>query len=263
MFLPNSESSPEQNESTSVDTNILEAKQAASRSLMKKPQSWTGPIQNQAPSLIKNLFESNDTFATTLLVLAWDLFGPEVQEWDPDIFTIEIAAETGAHITPYNKDKLAAALLLLSRDDFFHNIEMFIRICNVLSGQPAIWDDFDPADAFEVAWGINEALFIHPPENPEDPFSAEIKGYIRFVTENEGFLRPVDVLQYGYIGVDKPDILFNFRSDPETYMAFWQAAHKDEEDFLADLRQRWSDLFRQLASLPLRNGKFDYATLQS
>lgn len=203
---------------------------------------------------LRQLFEGDDSFASSLLVAVWDLFGPECQDWDIDIFAIEIPAATGAHLSEDAKDKLAAAMFLLGRDDFYHDVDVFVNICNVLSGSGSTWTDFDPADAFEVAWGINEAMLIYPPTNPEDPFSEEIKGYIRRVTESEGFSHPPDVLKLGYTGHQRPDPLASLADNPVAYEAFAKNKYQETQDFLADLEQRWAALIQQIMQLPIRNG---------
>lgn len=216
--------------------------------------SVDAPHTELAYMKLRRLFGGDDSFASSLLLAVWDLFGPECQDWDIDIFSIEIPAATGAQLSEDARDKLAAAMFLLGRDDFYHDIDAFVNICNVLSGSGPIWTDFDPADAFEVAWGINEAMLIYPPSNPEDPFSEEIKGYIRQVTEAEGFPYPPDVLKLGYVGHSIADPLSTLADDPVAYEAFSKNQHQETEDFIIDLQQRWEKLLQQIMQLPIRNG---------
>jgi hypothetical protein len=224
------------------------------KSLLPQLGSQTYRPSETRNAKLKRLYEDPDSFATPLLVASWDLFGPELQEMDPEAIRLEIRIETGAEIVPENLSQLMAALTLLMDDSFYTSLPMFIQICNTLSGfveDPLV---FDLADAYDVAWGINEALLISPPENPQKPFSDEIMAYIRAVTKDAAVTYPVDVLSIAFPEHEFPDPAFGLVDNPEMYQAVRQAREETSSDLEQWLRQQWMLLFQQLAELPIENG---------
>jgi hypothetical protein len=148
-------------------------------------------------------WENPKSFATTLVHLFHDEYfdprdppGENCYTWHPGTILLEIRDDFGVELPRASFDRLMAGIQLVTSDAFYKNAPTFVDLCNVLAGglyDPATWD---PADATECAWGITEAMLLAPPDDDdEEPFSAEIRGYLGAVLDEEGILDPPDVLR--------------------------------------------------------------------
>lgn len=208
---------------------------------------------------IPQLLADSDTFATTLFMILVDAFGYEplgdAQEepWTQETVAYELKMEYGVAMPQGNVDKLMAAIVLVTTDKFYCELQSFIWICNVLADDEFTPGVFDPADAREMAWGITEAAFLWPPDQDE-PFSDEIRGYIGFVVNQEGIVDPPDVLRLGILPQGLADPLDVVSDDPEMYAAFYANKQSRSQEITDLLRSQLAALFGQLEALPLRNG---------
>jgi hypothetical protein len=188
--------------------------------------------------------------ATPLVLLYYDTFGARGFSWDPEVIKDEVELTAGLELPRGNLHRLLAGITLRTTDRFYRHLDSFVALCNVLSG-----DHFDPsrpdeADAFEVAWGITEALILAPPGQDlgEEPFADSVCQYVRAAAEDEGLLEPPDVLRLG--GVPEP-----FRSDdPAEEAEVLAAARARAADLRAALRDRLELLLGQVEALPLEHG---------
>ena len=140
----------------------------------------------------KKWWNEPGAYATTLLTLFHDAFvagqDNELEEegghrtpyqWDPETIIAEVESEFGVEVHPVCRDKLLAAIVLLTTDLFYSDVRIFIEICNVLSGDTFDPSTFDPAEPVECAWGMTEGMLIAHPDRPHEPFSREIVEYVR------------------------------------------------------------------------------------
>lgn len=204
-----------------------------------------------------------ETYATTLLLLYGDAvyFSAETKEeaakafseWDPETIIREVMDDFDVVPHPVCKDKLLAAICVMSTDGFFQDLPTFINICNVLSGSTLDPTVFDPADPYECAWGITEAVLIGQPEDKENPFSQDILRYLRKACEDEGILNPPDVLALG----GRPRIDFPYPDDAEALQDFLRTSSERSESVKRSLRQSLWELTHQIAQLELRTGSID------
>jgi hypothetical protein len=171
---------------------------------------------------------------------------------------MEVRDTFGVELPQTNFNKLMAAVEIVTTDVFYNDLPAFIRLCNVLYNGTLDIEQFDPADAAEISWGITEALLLWPPDpDDEEPFAEDILAYIGEVVKDEGIMLPPDVLRLG-IGLDDSlwdQVQGEFSDDPE----MWEAIHQKEtdktDDINATIKQRLTALLRILDSLPLANGK--------
>ena len=212
----------------------------------------------------KALLLDQDTFATTMLVLAVDLFGmeclgdkedPDRGPWHPSTFRSMLEEHFGVQIPQANLDKLMAAVTIVTTDLFFTKADRFIVLANILAGdefEPGVWEK---ADSVECAWAITEALILDPPDegNPE-PFADDIRRYIGFVLRDEGYVTPPDVLKIAIDGDFSDRVRFNFSDDPEMFEGIYAVQQGKTQEVEAVLRDCLLGLSQQLELLPVREG---------
>ena len=201
---------------------------------------------------IQQLLTGPETYATTLLVLALDHYGPEMLEWHPQTLQLEFADDFGVQLPQQNLHKLMAAITILTTDRFERSLPSFIWLCNVLADDTLDPTVFDIATAEEMAWGITEALLINPPES-EQHFSDEIRWYIGFMLDEEGVVDPPDVLRLA-LRQRLTDPLDDFVDDPEMYAALYTSQQAKSQEIETMLREQLTQLIKQLESLPLTTG---------
>jgi hypothetical protein len=212
--------------------------------------------RNRRASIARALGDEQ-SFATTLLVIVADEYGLEAfsgsEAWHPTTLRMEVLESFGVEMPPINGDKLAAAIDIVTSDNFFRRLTVFNTYCNVLSGTPPDFTSFDPADIYEVAWGLTEALLLSPAEEDEEPFADEIRHYIGRLVSDAGLLEPPDILRLGIIEPrydTMPD-------DPDGFADAFKMQAEDSEEVTVWLRERVTLLADQLGSLVLDNGSTD------
>src|SRR4051812_29132260 len=135
---------------------------------MPYPHQITAPPREKLQPAAQRVLQDPESYATTLLVLLVDRFGTEALSWAPETIRTEMASEYGVALPPACFDRLMAAVTVITTDYFYKSLTRFIDLCNVLSFggtfDPSV---FDPADPYECAWGISEALLLSPPEEDE------------------------------------------------------------------------------------------------
>jgi len=212
----------------------------------------------------KNLLEDRDTFATVLLVLVLDLWGyeclfdkedPERGPWHPTTFKSMLEEHFGVNLPKCNLDKLMAAITIKTTDMFFKNVDRFIVLANILSGDEFDPNTFEKADSVECAWAITEALLLEPPTQEEpETFCEEIRRYIGFVLRDEGYITPPDILKIAIDGDFKEHVRYNFSDDPEMFAGIYAIQKEKTEEVEKVLHSSLLELHRQLGLLQLNEG---------
>lgn len=219
-------------------------------------------MPNAAPSKllvssqkIREALQSENTFATVLLGLAAHVYGDDFIKWSPDTLLMEFQDDFNAELPQVNVDKLNAAIALLTTDRFYNSTPDFIDLCNALAGTPLNLNMFDPADSYEMTWGILEAKIIW---SEPIPFSQEILGYIETTLEEEGLIRSPKLLE---------PIVPSYKLDVDQTLfdedaAMFAAAYQTQQAKTADIDQAvfaaLQALVSQLEDLHLLDG--DVAT---
>lgn len=214
------------------------------------------PIKSEtrADQKLREVLTDTDTYASVLITILIDKFGTECLEWAPETIRLEIHDEFQCKVPDDNLDKIMAAISLLVTDDFYQNLPRFVYLCNCLAGSGFDPLVFDPADSWEIAWAITEAMMLAPPEDLENAFSDEIRRYIGETLKYEGIIRPPDILGIAIIEGHVPDPAAAFADDPELYADFWNNQQSHSDEITTMLRENLQDLLRQVSSLPLSNG---------
>ena len=200
----------------------------------------------------RKLLQSRDTYATPLVVILMDTYGPESLQWDAETIRMELQSDFNLQLARGILDRLMAGIAILTSDRFFKLTPDFIMLCNVLSGSTFDPTTFDPADAEECAWGISEAMLLNPPEE-DDPFSPEICRYIGVVLDQEGIMVPPDVLKIA-VRPEAANMQGDFADDPVMFNAIFDMERSKTDEINAIIREGVQALLRQLSSLVLENG---------
>jgi hypothetical protein len=214
---------------------------------------------------LSKMVTNEETMATPLLLVFADTFEDEFPadendenespfDWDPATILQEMEEHFG-DLPQGNFDRLMMAIAISKTDRFYHDLDFFLKACNVLAGHPLNPDHFDPAHAFECAWGIVEGCLIEPPEHPDSPFSEEIVSYMARMLDEEGIVHPPGLLQLK----DRSQNLVTkiqetFADDPETYDHIVRTQQDKIRLLNEGLRDRMSEYSAQMEQLPLKHG---------
>jgi len=179
--------------------------------------------------------------------------------WSPETIRRQIEQDFALDLPKVSLDKIMAGITILTTNYFYKDVVRFIEICNILAGDDFQPDEFDPADAGEILWGILESSLLWPPDDdPEDTeFSPEIRGYIENVLRVEGIVDPPDVLRLGVTAGAADKMRADWADDPEMFQAIWEVQQGHTDDLKQMLRQNLEEFAMQLQLLPLNEGKKD------
>lgn len=189
------------------------------------------------------------------MTLVIEQYSTEALKWAPQTLMLEFKDDFRAEVPQVNMDKLLAATNLLTTQDFFQRLPRFIKTCNVLSGSEMRPHVFDPATAYECAWGMTEALLLRPPEeNEEDLFSLEIRYYLGEVLSDEGIRTPPDLLRIAIYPTRSGEADFEGALDPEAFAMEFQVQEDRGKEIKEAVRSKLMALMEELESLPLHDG---------
>lgn len=205
---------------------------------------------------IRSVLTDPKSFATTLLVAVWDRYGPDLTSWSPTTVLMELNQDFSMEMPKPNFDRLMAAVSLVTSDEYYVNLPAFIRLSNIFSGDAFDPLVFDPADCDEMAWGITEAMLLHPSENPE-PFSDDIRWYMGYMLDIEGVMNPPDVLRLALRDKVRENIPTEYADDPEMFQAMWSSQNDRSEEIKRIVKTNLQELLRQVTTLPLVYGDVD------
>lgn len=216
----------------------------------------TGQQQAQAQAhrqTAKQLLLDPDTYATTLLILLVDTYGLEVAQWTPQAIALQVTDDFGVELPKTAVDRIMAGITLVTTNYFYKSLSRFIDICNVLSGSDFDPGVFDPADSYEMAWAITEALLLSPPEEPE-PFTDDIRHYITAMLADEGYVTPPDILRLAIGGDLAEQVRFNFADDPEMFQGIYANQQSKTAEVKDVIKDGLAAMLNQIAQLPLKTG---------
>jgi hypothetical protein len=192
-----------------------------------------------------------------------DTYGTEGFDWAGETIRMEVEDDFDVKLPRPNFDRLMTAIALIKTDDFYQSLPDFINFCNILSGDSYDPRHWDPADAFEVAWGLSEAMLIHPPEDDE-PFTDEIRAYIGEVLDDEGIMNAPDILKLALRGDENilERIRTDFSDDPGMFETIYAFEQGKTDDINTAIKMNLSRLAAQLEAAPLSDGNTDNVVQQ-
>lgn len=206
-------------------------------------------------AVIRQFLLNEETFALVLLMIVIDTYGTECTTWTPTTIKLELEQDYQVKLPSFTLDKIMAAITLLTSNFFFTDIYKFIDICNILTGDDFTPGVFNPADALEVLLGVTEAILIWPPNSDEElNFSAEIREYIRQVLDEEGIVKPFDVLSLALNDDNAAQVDLDYADDPEMFQAIYETQQSKVSELKLVYKENLESLVQQLENLPLENG---------
>jgi hypothetical protein len=204
----------------------------------------------QSSSLRKQL-EDPTALGTILLIILVDQWGTEFFDWEPETLQRQAMDDFGANIPTHNRDKIWALVTYLTQSRFFSDLDLFIHICNALSGSGADFQSYDPAMVQEIAWCLAETQLLEPPDTNE-VLSPEIQFYIDAQLKEEGFTQPPRLLR-AYASDPEPESTVDetLAIDEIDTKSFWDSQAMKREAVDLYVRNQLYRLFQELSALPL------------
>ena len=217
----------------------------------------SGASKPNSRTVLRSFLSSEESYATILLLILLDTYGPEALEWSPETIRVQLENDFVVALPDGSFDKLMSAITVVTTNYFYQDPIRFVELCNIFSGDNAEHDEFDPADASEILWGISEAFLLWPPEDEDAAydtrFSAEIIEYIRQTLIEEGFIKAPDMLNVS--GLDETSFIRDtWSDDPEMYQAIYELHQQKMNDMKLFLHDNFRDLHEQLRALPMEEG---------
>lgn len=219
------------------------------------PTSSTSRVPTNPGRVIRKFLMDESSYMTTLLAILIDTYGTEALEWHPETIRQQLEADYNLSLPQFAHDRIMAGVTLLTTDLFYKSASRFVDLCNVIAGAEFDPNVFDPADPYECAWAVTEALLLAPPEDDDDePFDDEIRRYLGFVLRDEGFVKPPDVLQIALDADFSDKVRYDFSDDPEMFQGVYETQASKTDEVTTMIRGNLEELIQQLEDLPLRNG---------
>jgi len=230
---------------------------AAKTASLLMRSATSGSATPNSRAVLRSFLGSDETYATVLLLLLTDTYGHEALEWSAAAIRMQLEEDFSVTLPDSNLDKLMSAITIVTTNYFYQDPVRFVELCNILSGDNAEHDEFDPADVSEILWGISESFLLWPPEQEDAAydtnFSAEILEYIRQTLTEEGFLKAPDILNVS--GLDETSFVRDtWSDDPEMYQAIYELQQQKMDDMKMFLYANFRDLHEQLRVLPMKEG---------
>jgi hypothetical protein len=239
--------------------------ETATRILQNFTKQSSSTLSKVAPKTIfRAMLLSEDTFTTPLFLLLMDRYGPDALQWAPETIRLELENDFQLQLPKYTLDKLMAAISIVTTNYFYKDVTRFIELCNILAGDEFQPDEFEPADAGEILLAMTEALLLWPPDadSEDTEFSPEIQEYIRQVLDEEGILKPFDVLRLAFQDDRSAVVDAEYADDPEMFSAIYGMQQSKQNDLTAMLLENIGALTAQLRLLPLKSGQTEQVVEQ-
>ena len=97
-----------------------------------------------------SLLKDKATPAPVLLAIAYEEYGPDLFDWEPEIVRLEILEDFGVELTAQQSDKLQAAITIMSTDHFQSDWHSFNTCILALNNEPFDYEDLYPVDAEQI-----------------------------------------------------------------------------------------------------------------
>jgi len=165
------------------------------------------------------IITSPDCYGLTAATIAIDEFGTESLNWLPSNLEDSLKERFGD--IPYTViNKLNAAVLVLTSDEYRHRLDRFVLVCNAISS--GIIED-TVSTLPNVFWGLVEIELLDPSKEQErqPPYTADIIKYVEILHTFDGLALSPPLLKQTGIYINKmADVLSEFSDDPQMHDAF-------------------------------------------
>jgi len=171
-----------------------------------------------------------ETFATVLVAALIKLYGLQVLDWDGA--TIQMQLKDDLEVDPPRQvyDQFMALINALHTDMIYRDVPLFDETISALNRQ-GVGTQQDIPSVDEVAWAVYEIRMNDPDpvsRDPKNPWSRDIRKYVRLVLDDEGLQLAPEVLSFAGSKHIAPESV----DDPAYYAGTWnsQQARADEVD---------------------------------
>jgi hypothetical protein len=127
--------------------------------------------------------------ASVLLAAIFDHYGTECFDWNPDILVTEIRDDFNITLSPIQSDKLQAAIIVMSTNQFENDWHVFNSCVHGLNGEPFDYDVFSPIDPEQIIAALPEIQTIRTGfMGDEVIFSDEVNAYAGIIFSEYGLI---------------------------------------------------------------------------
>ena len=142
-----------------------------------------------------NIFENTKAFATPLLLQAFDIYGMELFDMDPQVLSVDLVKrfpKTTSTIT----NRMMAAIGLYNSNIFFQDPIVFGQTCRAFNRHKYLTAS-EPSMK-DICWGVTEATMIVAPDKGDklDTFSESIVKYIKHYAKYQGIITDIPSLSF-------------------------------------------------------------------
>lgn len=198
---------------------------------------------------VQQLFRNEESYATSLLACCLDLYGTKIFEWEPETLWLNLAEDLDIELPDLAKDKIQSLITCYTTDLFYHSVEVFAAVANVLGGAEANFAVMDYVTPEEALWAMYEVtLNLAEDEKNNAEFNDEIKSFLGVVLKHDGMLEAPDMLA---VADYEPPSDKEWADDPVMYNAVFDKKKTDKAHIMSFLAERLKGLIIELDSLPL------------
>jgi hypothetical protein len=198
--------------------------------------------------IIAPLFSGDvDVPATVLVAALVKMYGVDVFEWDGITIEMQVKDDVKVDMPRRVFDKVMVLITAMSTTAVYVDVAAFDQFISAINGS-SISTRKDIPSVEEVAWAVVE-LRMNDPEpvtvSRENPFSRDVRKYVRVVLDNEGMNIPPKALSF----VEGTAPQSETTPDAALVAGEWQSkqAMADEIDTL--VQGELSKLFKKLADI--------------
>jgi len=142
-------------------------------------------------------FQDPSLYCSSVLLLLFDSFGPDMINWEPETIYASIKTETGVDVDPLTADKINAVLGLLSSNLYHRSLPAFCALNSVFNFKYADPDEFRGCTLDDILWGTTESRMIEGPEDfDQEAFTHDIARYTAELLSVEGVTKPPSALKF-------------------------------------------------------------------
>ena len=197
---------------------------------------------------LQQILTSTGTFATVLLVILLDNYGTDALGWDTDTIDREIHDDFNVIMPKLNRDKLQAAIGLVTTDLFYADWVAFNQVSETLNNDPVDFEILDPVTPEMMAWAITEAAFLEDPQD-KPVFDEEVRAYMGAILYDNGVRQPRGVLNIALL----PDMNTEWEADPALFTGAQAQGDSDAKAIQDYVLQHGVMLMQQLNDLPMQH----------
>lgn len=164
----------------------------------------------QKQTIINILSGKTETFASVLLSALLIMYGAEVLNWDGITIQMQVKDDLDVDMPRGVYDKIMALITVITTDSVYKDPYVFDTYVTAVNGG-AITSDQDPPTVDDVAWAVMELRYTDPEpitRDPNDPWSGQVKKYVRAVLDSEGMDVAPKILEFAgdkVVGATNPE----------------------------------------------------------